>query len=212
MRVKVWDAPTRLFHWSLVALIPLSWWTAEEERLDLHVPLGLTMLGLLMFRLLWGLFGSSTARFAGFVRGPRAAFDYLRGRAAPAIGHNPLGALSVVAMLAALAVQVGLGLFASDEDGLASGPLAHLVDDETSEEMTELHEANFDILLVLIGLHLAAILFYAVVKRCDLVTPMITGSDEAPEGAAPMRRAPAWRFALAAAAAAAAALWVAVGP
>lgn len=208
MRVRIWDAPTRLFHWLVVALIPLLWWTAEEERLDLHRPLGLAMLGLLAFRLLWGLVGGSTARFAGFVRGPSAAFAYLRGRSRPSIGHNPLGAFSVLAMLAALAVQVGLGLFATDGDGLESGPLAHLVDYETSKEIAELHEANFDILLVLIGLHLAAIVYYAAARRRDLVTPMVTGRGEAPPGVEPMRPAPVWRFLAAAALAAAAAAWI----
>ena len=211
MRVKVWDAPTRVFHWALVVLIPLSWWTAEQERFDLHVPLGLVTLGLLLFRLMWGFVGGSTARFAGFVKGPRAAIDYLSGRAPPVLGHNPLGGWSVIAMLAALAAQVGLGLFAGDEDGLESGPLAHLVSYDLAEEIADLHEDMFDVLLVLIGLHVAAILFYAIVRRRNLVKPMITGSDDAPEDAPPMRQAPAWRFVLAAGAAAAATLWIAAG-
>ena len=211
MRVKVWDAPTRVFHWALVVLIPLSWWTAEQEMFDLHVPLGLVTLGLLLFRLMWGLFGGSTARFTGFVKGPRSMIDYLRGRTATVLGHNPLGGWSVIAMLAALATQVGLGLFAGDEDGLESGPLAHLVSYDLAEEIADLHEDMFDVLLVLIALHVAAILFYAIVKRRNLVKPMITGSDDAPEGTPPMRQAPAWRFVLAAGAAAVATLWIAAG-
>ena len=210
-RVRVWDGPTRIFHWSLAVLVPLSWWTAEEERFDLHVPLGLTMLGLVLFRLLWGLFGSSTARFAHFVTGPRAVMGYLNGRAAHVLGHNPLGGWSVAAMLAALSIQVGLGLFAADEDGIDSGPLAHLIDYGLSEEIAELHEDMFDVLLVLIGLHVAAILFYAVARRRNLVLPMLVGHDEAPEGTPPMRPAPRWRLALAVALAAAVPLWIAAG-
>jgi len=211
MRVKVWDAPTRVFHWALVVLIPLSWWTAEQEMFDLHVPLGLVTLGLLLFRLMWGLVGGSTARFAAFVKGPRAAIGYLSGRVPPVLGHNPFGGWSVIAMLAALATQVGLGLFAGDEDGLESGPLAHLVSYDLAEEIADLHEDMFNVLLVLIALHVAAILFYAIVRRRNLVKPMITGSDDAPEGTPPMRQAPAWRFVLAAGAAAAATLWIAAG-
>ena len=208
IRIAIWDRPTRIFHWALVLLIPFMWWTAEQELLELHRLGGYTILGLLLFRFFWGLFGSSTARFAGFVRGPRAVFAYLRGRWAHAAGHSPVGALSVLAMLAALSAQVGLGLFASDEDGLETGPLAHLVSIDLSEEITELHEDNFDLILVLIGLHVAAILFYAIVKRKNLVGPMITGSGEAPEGTAAMTHAPAWRFYVAATLAAAATLWV----
>ncbi len=202
MKARIWDAPTRLFHWLLVVLVPLQWWSAEEERLDLHIALGLSMLGLLIFRLLWGLFGSSTARFAGFVRGPRAVLAYLRGRTGFLLGHSPLGALSVVALLGLLAVQVGLGLFASDEDGLYSGPLAYLIDPELSEELTELHEDNFDLLLVLIAIHVAAIAYYWLIRRDDLVTPMVTGMREAPEGTPPMVSAPWWRLVLAGAVAA----------
>lgn len=209
MRLKVWDAPTRLFHWAIVILVPLQWWTAEEEMLDLHIALGLTMLALLVFRLLWGLIGGSTARFATFVKGPRAVLLYLRGRAGFVAGHNPLGALSVLALLGALALQVGLGLFASDEDGLYGGPFSHLIDPGLSEDVTEWHEQMFDVLLVLIGIHLAAILYYALVRRDNLVAPMITGSRDAPEGATGLTPAPLWRLLLAAGIAAGLAWWAA---
>ena len=203
MRIRIWDRPTRLFHWLLVVLIPLQWWTAEEEMIEIHMILGRVMLGLILFRLFWGLIGGSTARFAGFVRGPGAVISYLRGRLPHAVGHNPLGALSAVALLLLLAVQVGLGLFATDEDGLYSGPLAHLVGEEASETLTERHEDMFDVLLAVIGIHVAAIVYYTWFRRQDLVGPMVTGSGEAPEGAEPMRVAPAWRFAVAATLAAA---------
>lgn len=208
LRVRVWDLPTRIFHWSIVLLIPFLWWTAEQGRLDLHIPAGLAMLGLLLFRLLWGLCGSSTARFARFVKGPQAVARYLAGRALPALGHSPLGALSVLAMLAALGVQVGLGLFATDEDGLVSGPLAHLVSYEASETLTGWHDTMFDLLLVLVGLHLAAILFYAFVKRRNLIGPMIGGEGRSEGAEEVMRPAPAWRFYAAAAASAGLSLWI----
>lgn len=210
-RVGIWDLPTRIFHWLVVALIPLMWWTAEEEMMDLHILLGQIMLFLILFRLLWGLIGSSTARFARFVRGPGAIFAYLRGRLPPAIGHNPIGALSVMAMLTLLAVQVGLGLFASDDDGLYSGPLAHLVSLDASETLAERHEQMFDVLLVLIGLHVAAILFYLVVRRKNLVAPMLTGAGPAEANEAAMEPAPAWRLLLAVGAAAGLTWWIAAG-
>lgn len=211
MRVKVWDAPTRLFHWLLVILVPLQWWTAEEEMLEIHIALGLTMLALLVFRLLWGLFGSSTARFARFVKGPRAVLSYLGGRAGFVLGHSPLGALSVLALLGLLAVQVGLGLVASDEDGLYSGPLAHLVDPDLSEEATDLHEDMFNVLLAMIGIHVAAILYYWLARRDNLVKPMLTGAREAPDGTVPMESASAWRLVVAAAFAAGLAWWLGSG-
>ena len=209
-RVAIWDLPTRIFHWLVVILIPAQWWTAEEEMMEVHILLGQTMLGLILFRLLWGLLGSSTARFSGFVRGPRTILLYLGGRKA-GIGHSPIGALSVLALLGALVIQVSLGLFASDEDGLYSGPLSHFVSYDTAEEIGEIHHEFFNVILGLIGLHLAAILFYLVVKRDNLVTPMITGARDAPAGTEPMVAAPAWRLLLALGIAAALTWWIASG-
>ena len=188
---RVWDLPTRLFHWLLVALIAFSWWSGKNDRVELHIWSGIAVLTLLLFRILWGLFGSSTARFANFVRGPTAVFGYLRGTWR-GIGHSPLGALSVIALLVALAVQVGLGLLSSDEDGLVSGPLAHLVSLDASEEIADLHDDFFDIVLILIGIHVAAVLFYALVKRRNLTGPMITGRAVIDPGAEPMRPGKWW--------------------
>ena len=209
--MKVWDAPTRLFHWLLVVAIAAAWWTAEEEQLDWHYLIGALVLGLLVFRLLWGLIGGSTARFASFVKGPGAIIAYLRGRAPPSIGHNPLGALSVLALLGLVALIVGFGLFATDHDGINPGPLSYLIDFEAADEAHELHEDLFDLLLVLVAIHVVAILYYALFKRDNLVTPMITGDRKAEQGAEPLRSVPAWRFILAAALAALVAWWVAGG-
>ncbi|HWI76897.1 MAG TPA: cytochrome b/b6 domain-containing protein [Sphingomicrobium sp.] len=190
MKQRVWDLPTRLFHWSLVLLIGLSWWTAETDQDDLHLWLGYGVLFLLVFRVLWGFLGSSTARFSAFVRGPRAVVEYVRNRFRwPLAGHAPLGALSVLALLALLIVQVGTGLFAMDEDGLFGGPLAYLVGIGTSDTLTELHEELFDWLLILIGLHIAAILLYRLALGRNLLGPMISGKADLPRGMEPMRPA-----------------------
>ena len=191
MKQRVWDLPTRLFHWLLVALISFSWLSAENGRIEWHLWSGLGIMSLLIFRLLWGFFGSSTARFANFVRGPRHLFGYLRGEWR-GIGHNPLGALSVVALLVLSFVQVGLGLFSTDEDGLNSGYLAHWISLDASEEVAELHDDMFDVLLVFIGLHVAAVLFYWLVRRKDLIGPMISGRAALDPEAEPMRPAKRW--------------------
>jgi cytochrome b len=197
-RIAIWDLPTRLFHWAIVLLMPALWWTGEEHLRDWHFLLGEIALGLILFRLSWGLFGSSTARFAGFVRGPRAILAYLRGREPAGVGHNPLGALSVLALLLLLSTVIGLGLFAIDEDGLDPAPLAHFVSYDSARILAERHEQLFWILVGLIGLHVAAILYYLLVRRDNLVTPMITGRREGAAGGAAMIGVPLWRFLLAA--------------
>jgi cytochrome b len=196
-KVRVWDLPIRLFHWALVLLVAALWATHELDMMEVHVLLGQAMLGLILFRLIWGLIGSSTARFSSFLRGPRGILAYLRAPGG-AFGHNPLGGWSVIAMLAVLGVQVGLGLFASDEDGEHYGPLSHLVSYDTATTLAERHETLFNVLLVLIGVHLAAILYYRFAKREDLVTPMVTGRRQPALSGEAMTPAPAWRFWLAA--------------
>lgn len=197
LRIPVWDLPTRLFHWSLVALIAFGWWSGEEEWFDLHFWSGFAVLFLLIFRLMWGLFGSSTARFARFVRGPIGIVGYLRHpKDWRAVGHSPIGALSVLALLGLIAAMVATGLiqFEKEHGELIVGPLAHLVSEDVSEVAHDLHEMIFNVLLAFIGLHIAALLFYRLVLGKKLVGPMIRGSGEFPEGTAPMRPAPMWRF------------------
>ena len=173
MKQPLWDLPIRLFHWLLAALILFSWWTVKNHHTDWHIWSGCGILTLLIFRLLWGFVGSSTARWASFVRGPRAVRDYLRGNWT-GIGHTPLGALSVLALLAAVAIQVGLGLFSEDEDGLYFGPLSRLISTNTSDSVRDVHEQWFNVVLGLIVLHVAAILFYRLRGR-HLTKPMISG-------------------------------------
>jgi len=183
----VWDLPTRLFHWLLVALIPFSWWSAKNDEIDLHIWSGIAILTLLVFRLLWGLFGSSTARFSNFVRGPRTVITYLNDATSwRSAGHTPLGALSVIALLLLITMQVGLGLFNADEDGFYEGPLAYLLRSDSADTVHELHELNFNILLGFVGLHLAAILYYRLRGR-KLTKPMITGTGALEPGIEPMR-------------------------
>jgi len=194
--VRLWDLPVRICHWSFVLLIPAMWWTAENNEMGWHMRLGLILLVLLVFRVLWGFFGSFTARFASFLRGPGAVIAYFRssgGGHAPAIGHNPAGGWSVMALLGAMLLQLGMGLFAGDPYDGATGPLNGLVGVMTADSLTEWHESFFWVLVALIALHVVAVLFYLTVKRDNLVRPMITGSRPAPSGIVGMAPVPAWR-------------------
>jgi len=179
-RIKLWDTPTRLFHWSLVLLFGVMWWSGETggDALRLHLLAGYGIAGLLLFRLLWGVLGSDTARFARFVRGPGAMLAYLRGSLPEhrIPGHNPLGALMVLALLGLLGFQVGSGLFATDVDSfLWDGPLAKLINSDLSEAITGWHKISFKLLLAAVGLHLSAIVFYRLIKRRNLVVAMLSG-------------------------------------
>jgi cytochrome b len=193
VKAPVWDLPIRLFHWVLTALIAFSWWSVKSHETEAHIWSGIAILTLLIFRLLWGLFGSSTARFANFVRGPAVLRDYLRDNASWRFaGHTPLGALSVIALLGAVAVQVGLGLIAVDEDGLNEGPLAQLVSLETSEAARDLHESFFNILLALIVVHVAAIVLYRLLVGRKLTGAMFTGRADLEPEVEPMRPGRGW--------------------
>ena len=190
MTKPVWDLPVRLVHWLLAALIAFSWWTVHHHHTDWHIWSGCAILTLLIFRILWGFFGSSTARFSSFVRGPRTIAAYLRGSWV-GIGHNPLGALSVLALFAAVAVQVSLGLISEDEDGIYMGPLAKLVSIDTSDKARDIHELWFNVILGLIALHLFAIIVYRLRGR-NLTLPMITGRTALEPGTRPMRPGKWW--------------------
>ncbi|MEL6529478.1 MAG: cytochrome b/b6 domain-containing protein [Pseudomonadota bacterium] len=212
--IHVWDLPVRLCHWSFALLIPAMWWTAENSAWAWHKRLGLVLLGLLVFRIIWGVLGSRTARFVSFVKGPSAVMAYLRGdrdTADPAIGHNPLGALSVIALLGAMALQVSMGLFAGDPFDGATGPLNSLVGVMTADTLTDWHEMFFWVIVSLVGLHLTAIGFYAIVKRNNLISPMISGSKTVSGDAMENPPTP-WQNALiSAVASAGVVVWVAYG-
>lgn len=187
-KIAVWDLPIRLFHWLLAGLIVFAWWSAESDHLAWHKVAGSSIAGLLVFRLWWGLFGGSTARFSEFLRGPKTILAYLSGKGDKRhIGHNPVGALSVVALLLTTLVIVVAGLFAVDTDGLESGPFSNLVDFDGGRLAAKIHGYGFEALEILIGLHILAIVFYTVVKRQPLVPAMIHGKAEAKDGHTPLK-------------------------
>ncbi|MBO1073602.1 cytochrome b/b6 domain-containing protein [Roseomonas marmotae] len=182
-RVKVWDPWIRLVHWGLVVLLALSWWSAKTDRMDLHLISGQLVLGLLVFRIGWGIWGSDTARFTRFLRSPIAALAHLRhfGRQAldTEMGHNAAGGWMVLVMLALLLVQTASGLMAGDFYDV-HGPLAERVPGEVNALAGKVHDLNFNLILVAVGLHILAVLLYALVKRHDLVRPMVTGVKRMP--------------------------------
>ena len=197
-KVRIWDLPTRIFHWVLAVLVVVCYLSGDNGRFDIHIPAGQALLVLVLARVLWGFAGSEPSRFRAFVRPLREIAAYVRtlGKRAPGHhpGHNPLGGLSVVAMLAVLLLQAGLGIFAVDVDGYNEGPLSFLVNYDAAREAADLHGDVVDILLILVGLHLAAILFYRVFKRERLVKPMVTGWASLPAGDRPAPRlVSAWR-------------------
>jgi cytochrome b len=208
--MRIWDAPTRLFHWLLVLLIATSYVTVQRNWMDLHLLSGYAILTLLLFRLVWGIVGSDTARFARFLRSPFAAVRHLAGfaRREPdnEVGHNEAGGWMVLVMLLVLSMQVGTGLLSND-DGSTEGPLAKYAGKALSDTLSGYHGLNFDLLLGLIGLHILAIIAYAVVKKHDLVRPMFSGKKKLPAATrAPRMASPI--LALAILVVAAAAVWV----
>jgi cytochrome b len=180
--MRVWDAPTRLFHWAIV-LLGFSYISIQKDWLQLHFLSGYTILTLLLFRLLWGLVGSETARFRNFLRSPLEGFRHLahfpKREPDTEIGHNAAGGWMVLAMLLALLAQVSTGLFSND-DATTEAPLAHHIGKAASDRLSALHGTIFNVILGLVALHVVAIIAYALVKRHDLVRPMVTGRKRLP--------------------------------
>ncbi|MBF0803958.1 MULTISPECIES: cytochrome b/b6 domain-containing protein [unclassified Neisseria] len=179
-KLKVWDLPTRIFHWTLAAATAFMWYSAETggNLLIWHLRVGLLILVLVVFRICWGLWGSDTARFANFVRGPGQIARYLKGEISEneQPGHNPLGALMVLALLAAVLFQVATGLFANDENTFTnSGYLNGWAGDGLGSTLRTVHVTFFNALLGLICIHVATIFIYKFLKKHDLIKPMITG-------------------------------------
>lgn len=183
--VKIWDLPTRLFHWGLVICFAVSWGSAElfDNAMQIHFYAGYTLLILLVFRVLWGIIGSSTARFSQFLSSWQPTLAYARTLFKPrpndSLGHNPVGGWAVIIMLAVLAMQVVTGLF-SNNDLLDSGPLAHYISKDLSDSISGIHHEMFDYLLAIIGIHIAAIFFYRYFKHSNLITAMVTGYKTLP--------------------------------
>jgi cytochrome b len=199
--VKVWDAPVRLFHWALVLLVVFMYVSAQlkGDWMTWHMRSGYAILALVFFRVLWGFAGSSTARFSSFLAGPavclRFAKRLLKREPVAFASHNPLGGWMVVGLLLALLVQAGTGLFAND-DIATEGPLAGLVSKEMSDRLSTIHYWNFNGLLLLAGLHIAAVLYHWGMMKENLIGAMFTGVKRLPAevatGGAAARFASPW--------------------
>ncbi|MFN6169774.1 MAG: cytochrome b/b6 domain-containing protein [Burkholderiales bacterium] len=199
--IRVWDLPVRLFHWLLVLSIIGLFVTQElgGNWMEWHKRLGFFVIGLILFRFMWGLVGNQHARFLNFVRGPSAVLAYMRDMKNPQtkryLGHNPMGALSVIAFLLVIGFQAVTGLFA-DDDIMLSGPYAVAVSKEISDLLTKIHKINSNVIIGLVVLHLGAIGFYFFLKRDNLVKPRIPGQkyliDEEFETVLPENARPVW--------------------
>ena len=179
----VWDLPVRLVHWLIVLAVAGSWAThyAGVEWFAWHRRLGYTVLVLVEFRIVWGFAGTRHARFGQFLRGPRAILGYLLGRTTERpVGHNPVGALGVVALLGVLLVQAVTGLLANDEI-MNAGPFYGWIDPALSNRLTTLHRQSSDVLLVLIGVHVLAVAWHVLGQRRPLLKAMLTGRKPAAE-------------------------------
>lgn len=181
-KVRVWDLPTRIFHWLLVVCVLALVVTGQVggAAMDWHFRFGYAVLSLLLFRLVWGVIGGHWSRFSSFLYSPGTVIRYLRGQGAPelGVGHNPLGAGSVFAMLFFLLLQVGTGLV-SDDEIAASGPFTSLVSNALVSQATSYHaDIGKLILIALVALHVAAILFYLRRKKQNLVRAMVLGDKE----------------------------------
>ena len=191
IKVRIWDLPTRLFHWALVMCLVGLITTAQigGNAMDWHFRLGYGVLTLLLFRFIWGFMGGYWSRFSSFFFSPAAIYRYVRNAnmPSPSLGHNPLGAASVYAMLILLLMQVGTGLV-SDDEIAAAGPLSKYVASAWVSQATLYHsEIGKRLILALVGLHLAAVLFHQFKKREDLVRPMISGDKALDSTAASSR-------------------------
>jgi cytochrome b len=178
-KIKVWDLPVRVIHWSLALAVLGAWLTQEIERdwFAWHTRFGYSVLVLVVTRLVWGFIGTRYARFADFIRGPRAVIDYVSrgfGRSKPTLGHNPLGAWAVLLMLTLLLVQAITGLFANDQI-FQTGPLFGYVTAATSDQLTTVHKRLFDVLWVVIVIHIIAAFLYLLLRKENLIAPMFTG-------------------------------------
>ncbi|QWE20227.1 cytochrome b/b6 domain-containing protein [Polynucleobacter sp. AP-Kolm-20A-A1] len=177
--IRVWDLPIRVFHWLLVLCIIGSIISVNlgGNAIEWHAYFGYSILTLLAFRIIWGFIGSKHARFASFLPNKKAILDYLQGSAPRVLGHNPVGALSVFALLFALIVQVTTGLFVDDEIAF-QGPLAKYVSSSLASFLSEIHEGNQVVIYTLITIHIAAIWYYNKFKGENLIKPMISGDKE----------------------------------
>ncbi len=177
--IRIWDLPIRLFHWLLVLCIAGSLISINlgGNAIQWHAYFGYSVLTLLIFRIIWGFIGSTHARFASFMPSRESILNYLQGKSPRFLGHNPIGALSVFALLFALSVQVVTGLFVDDEIAF-QGPLAKYVSNSVVSFLSQIHEGNQGVIYILITIHIAAIWYYNKFKGENLIKPMISGDKE----------------------------------
>ena len=187
-KYPVWDLPTRLFHWLLVLGIGLAWVSHEFDWVAVHRWTGYTLLVLVLFRILWGFFGSVHSRFADFLRPPPTVLRYWRGEEAESAGHNPAGGWSVVVLLTLVLMQALTGLFNSD-GLLFDGPLHHALGSDTTDLLGEMHDQVFWVILGFAGLHVAAIAWHHWIKGQRLVPAMIHGGQGGQRPPVPLWRA-----------------------
>ncbi|GGZ98049.1 hypothetical protein DC083_05390 [Ignatzschineria ureiclastica] len=197
--IKVWDLPTRIFHWTLVLAMIVCVYTSYNfsdyynlgpmgsySAMALHQYAGVLILALLIFRVIWGIFGSTTSRFSDFIKGPSHIINYLKASKTPTEGHNPLGALMVVALILMLLVQVVTGLFLEDNTYLFSNaPLAKHISSTLRGDFLSIHGSGRAVLLWLIGLHVAAVFAYLIIKKQNLIRTMVTGKRALKEAHTP---------------------------
>ncbi len=178
--ISVWDISIRLFHWSLVAGIGFMWFSGEAggNIMTWHIYIGYCMLGLILYRIIWGVIGSPYARFSSFIKGPSSTLVYLKGfikgKKHDYPGHNPLGGWMVILLMLLVLVQAFSGLFSSD-DIFTEGPLYSFVSSKTSDFLTSIHHLNFNLLLAAIALHIIAVAYHEIIKKEPLVKSMLTG-------------------------------------
>jgi len=177
--LRIWDLPTRLFHWLLVVCIAgaVICVNIGGNLMQWHAYFGYAALSLVLFRVLWGFIGAVHSRFVTFVPSPQRLIAFLSGKQGGGLGHSPLGSLSVIALLLVVGIQASTGLF-TDDDIAFQGPLAKYVPNATVSLLSSIHALNSNILFGLIGLHLLAIAYYQWVKRASIVMPMIQGDKE----------------------------------
>jgi cytochrome b len=180
----LWDLPTRLCHWLIVACVPMAWWSAETANFELHKWLGYSLIVLVVSRIIWGFVGSRHSRFSDFLVGPGRISAYLRGAGSGSAGHNPLGGWSVIALLSLLLMQAVSGLFNSD-DLFFSGPFYYGASGALRDAMGSIHELTFYALLVLMAMHILVVMYHQLRRREQLLQAMLHGSASGRSGLAP---------------------------
>jgi len=177
VKIRLWDLPTRLFHWLFAAAVIGAIVTDLLDNITWHSYCGYTALVLVVFRIIWGFVGPHHARFSSFVPSVSSLKAFLKDQTVSPLGHNPLGALSVIAMLLIVLVQASSGLFTDDEISF-QGPLSKFISEDMVKLMNQIHETNHVLVYSIVALHLIAIFYYQRIKKNNLIGPMVYGDKE----------------------------------